>query len=147
MSHFQLLSASHLFLIKDRKILLTRRKGAWKSGFYSVPAGHLDGGETALEAMIREAKEEVGIVVERDDMHLVHTIHYKTLAGEYISFFFLADRWQGEPENLEPEKCDDVSWFPLDALPENTIPYIQQAIDGYRKGKTYSEKGWNGDAD
>jgi hypothetical protein len=43
---------------------------------------------------------------------------------------------------MEPHKCDDLNWFEMDRLPDNTIPYIRQAIDCFRKGVFYSEHGW-----
>jgi len=56
--------------------------------------------------------------------------------------FFLAEKWKGEPQNMEAHKCDDLRWFDLDKLPENTIPYIKQAINCFLKGIFYSEYGW-----
>lgn len=58
---------------------------------------------------------------------------------ERIDFFFTADKWEGEIVNTEPEKCDDLSWFPLDNLPSNTIPYIKYAIECVWKNVSYSE--------
>jgi hypothetical protein len=53
------------------------------------------------------------------------------------------DRWTGEISNTEPQKCDDLAWFPLDHLPDNTIPYVRYAIEKYQIGVYYSEFGWS----
>jgi hypothetical protein len=50
--------------------------------------------------------------------------------------------WSGEITNTEPDKCDDLSWFKLDALPENTIPYIRQALEAHKNNIKYTEFGW-----
>jgi 8-oxo-dGTP diphosphatase len=62
---------------------------------------------------------------------------------ERVDVFFVVDDWDGEIENKEPHKCDDLSWFDLDQLPENIIPYIRQAIGGIRSNSHYSEHGWD----
>lgn len=43
---------------------------------------------------------------------------------------------------MEPEKCNDLTWFALDALPANTTDYVQQAIELHLKGEFYLEFGW-----
>jgi len=139
---FKVIPTSHLILVKDGKILLLRRfNTGWSDGQYSVVAGHLDGNETFLQAMIREAKEEAGIELSQEDLEVVHVVHRKS-NEERIDFFILAKKWKGDPKNMEPHKCDDLNWFEMDKLPENTIPYIRQAIDCFRKGTFYSEHGW-----
>ncbi len=41
---------------------------------------------------------------------------------------------------MEPEKCDDLSWFNINHLPENIVPYIKQAIDSFLNNIIYSER-------
>ena len=140
MERFKIISAVHLFLIKDNKVLLLRRfNTGWQDGNYSVPAGHLDGNETVTSAMLREAKEETGIAPQ--NLKVIHVMDRKT-ERESIDFFFVASKWQGDIVIGEPEKCDDLSWFSLNNLPSNTIPYIRLALENYQKNIFYSEFGW-----
>lgn len=138
----RLVPTSHLILTRDGKVLMSRRfNTGWGDGSYSLVAGHLDGGETFLEAMVREAREEAGIEIDEKDLKVVHVMHRMT-DHERIDFFMRAGRWSGEPRIMEPDKCDDMGWFPLDSLPENTIPYVRQAIEKVMAGVYYSEHGW-----
>ncbi|MBU0530365.1 MAG: NUDIX domain-containing protein [Nanoarchaeota archaeon] len=127
---FKLIPTSHLILIKDNKILLLRRYNTgYEDGNYSVVAGHLDGDETFIHAMIRESKEEAGIILKPHNLEIAHVMHRKVPGEERIDFFIKARDWEGEPRILEPDKCDQLSWFELDKLPENVIPYVRQSIE------------------
>jgi len=139
---FKLIPTSHLVLINDDKILLLRRfNTGYEDGNYSVVAGHLDGDETFIQAMVREAKEEAGIGIKPEDLEVVHVMHRKS-NDERIDFFIQAKSWVGVPKIMEPDKCDDLSWFGLDNLPDNVIPYVKQAIEHIRSNVLYSEHGW-----
>ncbi len=139
---FRPFSAVHLFLIKDNQVLLARRfQTGYQDGNYSVPAGHLDGNETATQAIIREAQEEVGITITTADVRFVHVMH-RTGDRESIDFFFVCEHWTGEPTIMEPDKCDELVWSKLDHLPSNTIPYISQALQNYQHNQSFSEFGW-----
>lgn len=134
--------AVHIFLIQNGKILLLRRYNTgYEDGRYSVVAGHIDGGETIRQASRREAEEEVGIKINPQDLRVVEIMHRKS-EDERVDFFLEAKNWSGELQNREPEKCDQLAWFPLDELPENTIPYIRRALCNYRQGIWFEEYGW-----
>ena len=139
---FTYIGSAYLFLIEDNKILLQRRfQTGFEDGKYGVPAGHLDGNESAREGCAREIKEEIGIDVDPGDLEVVHVMHRK-MEDERIDFFMTTSKYSGEITNCEPEKCDDLSWFDLDDLPKNIVDYVKVAIEHYRNQVAYSEYGY-----
>jgi 8-oxo-dGTP diphosphatase len=142
MERFKLIAAMYLILIHDNKILLMRRKNTgYEDGNYGVPSGHLEDGESLKYGMVREAKEEIDIDIDMNDIELVHIMHRRE-HDIRIDFFFKVKKYTGTPRNAEPDKCDDLQWFPLDDLPANTIPYIKEAIEKSLAKHMYSEIGW-----
>lgn len=132
----------HLFFFREDQVLLIRRfNTGFADGQYSVPAGHLDGGETVIAAARREAQEEVGVRLDPRCIHFSQVMHRRD-GDERVDFFVNVSEWTGELINAEPEKCDDIRWFPVDSLPENTIPYIKQALHNHRNGIKFDEFGW-----
>ena len=110
---------------------------------YALPAGHVDDKESVTVAMIREAREEVGVIIDASNLSFVHVMNRIRESGtETVDFFFSCENFDGEPKNLEPDKCDDLQWFPLDNLPENTAAFLRQAIPCIRRRQPYSEFGW-----
>ena len=135
--------AVHLFLLRDNQVLLLRRANTgYEDGNYSVVAGHLDGGESVTQAAIREAHEEVGVVLRPTDLRVVGVMH-RWSNEERIDFFLLATAWGGTPANQEPDKCSELRWCALDALPANTIPYVRAALENFRQGVWFAEFGWS----
>ncbi|HYK08665.1 MAG TPA: NUDIX domain-containing protein [Candidatus Eisenbacteria bacterium] len=142
-SRFTLRSAVYLMLIKDSNILLLRRfNTGWMDGKYSLVSGHLDGNESITNAMIREAQEEAGITLIKKNLIPATVLHRKSSDAEYIDFFFVVKEWEGKPKVMEPDKCDNVEWFPLDNLPENVLPHIKEALHNYKNTIPFSESGW-----
>ncbi len=122
--------AVHLFFYQDDRVLLLRRfNTGWADGKYSVPAGHVEAGESVSAAAIREAGEELGIRLTPDALEVVHVMHRKS-DDERVDFFLRVNRWSGVVTNREPHKCDDLAWYPLDALPDAIIPYVSPLKEG-----------------
>lgn len=135
-------SYSLLILINEKsEVLLLRRKGtSYGNGLYSLPGGKIEAGETAAEAVIREAREEIGVKVVQPQ--LVHVIDRQGTQTEFYIFVFKPTIVQGKPVNGEFDKCDDVSWFPIHKLPSNILPAHKQAIELILKNVLYSQHGW-----
>ncbi len=139
---FKMIASGYLLLIRSGNILLSRRfQTGYEDGKYSLPAGHIENNETLTHGTCREISEEIGIKLTPRDLKLVHVMHRKQLDIR-MDFFFTTDKKGLKPENIEPDKSDDVAWFSLNKLPANTIPYIRIAIENYRRKIFYSEFGW-----
>ena len=132
----------HLFFFRENQILLLRRfNTGFRDGEYSVPAGHLDGGETVIAAAAREAAEEVGVQIEAQEI-IFSSVMHRLDGEERVDFFVNVHKWQGEPFNAEPEKCDDLRWVDVDRLPENTVLYVRRALNNHLNKIQFDEYGW-----
>jgi 8-oxo-dGTP pyrophosphatase MutT (NUDIX family) len=135
----------HVLLVREDKILLTQRRDSNPlfDEQWHVASGKLEAGESVIAAVIREADEEIGVLIEPDDLRCVHTIHVNGSGPEpRLGLFFVTERWIGDPSNREPDKCAAVRWFALDRLPARLIPYTAAGIRGYRAGVPFSVMGW-----
>ena len=113
----------------------------YRDGEYSVPAGHLDGSETVITAGIREAKEEIGVEIQAGNM-IFSSVMHRIEGDERVDFFIHVREWSGEIVNAEPDKCDDLRWVDVNALPDNIIPYVRRAIENHLNGVMFDEFGW-----
>lgn len=140
---FRIYIAAYLILVKDGQILLLRRTNTgYQDGNYSLVAGHLDGRETAKQCIIREAEEEAGIKLTPADLEVVHVMHRYRPDREYVDIYLKGNVWGGDITNMEPDKCDELRWFPLDSLPDNIIPEVRFALENTKKNIFYGEIGW-----
>lgn len=148
MARFMTRTAGYVLLEKDGKILMFKRKNTnWYDGFYNTPSGHVNGHETLRQAAVREVKEEVGLDVDIEDLEFVQMANRVSNGTEgyceYTEAYFKTTKWQGEPFMPKDELGEDMNWFSLDQLPENTLPYIKDAIKSILKGNYYCESDWN----
>ena len=142
MERFKMPVAVHLILISNDKVLLIKR---FNTGFcdnmFSLPAGHVEKGENVCDAMIRETKEEINIDVSKD-LRIVQVMNRKGTDQERIDYFFLSEKWSGDINNNEPNKCSLIKWVDINKLPRNTIPYVKYAIKMYRKNVKFTLFDW-----
>ncbi|MEX1995514.1 MAG: NUDIX domain-containing protein [Candidatus Saccharimonadales bacterium] len=141
--YFKLIPASYvIFRRGDEILLLQRANTGYLDGSYSLPAGHFDGDESAVNVAIREAKEEVGVSINAEDLQLKHTLHRLStipIKNERIDLFFETSKWSGEIKNMEPEKSSGLKWVTYSNLPEKMVPEVRQALERIVAGESFSE--------
>lgn len=115
----------HLLLMQDDRLLLMKRQNSVDhNGKYVFPAGKVDANETPSQAVIREANEEIGIVLDAHHVKPLGVIYrttypYKDEKLDVVEFFFLATAWQNAPVIKEPHKCSELAFFPTNQLPDD----------------------------
>lgn len=138
-----MIASVYAFFLKDNKILLLRRVNTgYEDGKYGLPAGHVENNESLVSGLLREVREEVGIDLNPLNVELVHVMHRWGKDDIRLDFFFKVNKWDNKPKNAEPNKCDDLSWFSINNLPENIMPFVVQAVKNMQDIKIYSEFGW-----
>ena len=133
---------AHVFLIRNDTVLLARRRETgFEDGNYGSVGGHLESGETIVQAAVRECWEEVGVRLEPSDLQIIGVTHYTSPTGDGIDFFLRAERWTGEP--FAKTECDDLRWCDFYDLPQNTIPFVRRALVHHLiSGVWFDETGW-----
>jgi 8-oxo-dGTP diphosphatase len=127
-------------LLEYREHLLFLQQTPRNGGGFTLPGGKIEGEEFAKEALIREAFEEVGIIVAHKNLKLVHITHRKIdSVVEVIFFFHCRHVWTGEPTVKEPEKFQNVVWLPMDEPPAKLTSVLTHALDAWKNGKIFSQ--------
>ena len=141
MEREKFLSAIYLIIKNEEgKILLQRRQGTklWP-GFLALPAGHIDEGENAYEAVVREAREELGIKIDIKNIIDTFVANRKNKSlMPYYDVYFEIDSYEGEIKIKEPEKCSELVWCDINNLPNDMIDFEIEAIKNNLNGIKFS---------
>jgi len=120
-----------IILNEKGEILLGERKGAHRAGHWCCPGGWLDRPDPTTDvAVIREAYEETGLLVERVHHHMWTSEDHPHAGFRSITLYHFAfpDDWKGTPRVMEPEKCTGWAWFAPNDLPSPLFPGIEKAV-------------------
>ncbi len=125
-------------VIKNEKneILLFKRGKEFGFGEWELPGGHLEFGETFEQCIIRECKEELGIVAI--NIKLISVAPNMKQGNHYIVFGFFTDQFTGTPTNKEPQYNTDLQWFPINNLPNNLFIASQDTIRNFLSQTIYT---------
>ena len=142
---FVVVPAAYVLLLRPapmpggREVLLQLRRGTgYMDEHWASVAGHVERGESVFEAARREALEEVGIT----DVELVPWCAMQRTGAtgdpidELVDYFFTSTTWTGTPRIVEPQKCAELGWFNLSALPSPVVPHELRVIDSVRAGSS-----------
>lgn len=117
-------------LIPDQigRVLLTLRKFPPEAGCWSIVGGKLDFLETLEACALREAREEVGLIISLERLLCVTNHIIAAENDHWVSPAFLGRVISGEAHNCEPDKTAAVAWFDLHNLPPNLTITARNAI-------------------
>ena len=100
-----------VFIQKEGKVLLGKRKGSHDVGAWCFPGGHLEFNETWEECAIRETMEEAGIKIKNIRFLTATNDFFIKDNKHYITIFMVSDYESGEVRIMEPDKCEEWGWF------------------------------------
>ena len=132
---FVVVPASYVYLLREgdhgvEVLLQLRQNTGYMDGHWAAAAaGHVERGETAVDAARRESVEELGVTdVALEFVTSMQRTRHAAAIDERIDFFFTAWAWAGEPSIQEPLKVAELGWWPLAALPVPVVPHELMAL-------------------
>jgi len=136
-----------LLLTRQDHVLLALRQGTgFADGLWNVPSGKAESGESAVAAVIREAREEIGIRLSEHEITFAATVHcHNSDTDIRVGLFFQAaakDSPLHVPYNAEPHKCAKIAWYPMTMLPATTMPYSALGVALYQRNTYFGTTGW-----
>ena len=104
--------AVRCYLIKDNEVVVTKyKKGNKKEGYYDIPGGKIEEGESPKQTEKREMKEETGIEIQNLKYKGIMTIEYPDRL--FIFDTFITKEYEGEPQEFEENTSE---WIDIDEL-------------------------------
>lgn len=110
--------SANIFVVRDNKLLLGKRKNCAGDGFWGLPGGHIEYMESLTAGAQRELAEETGLTADLVFQGIVSN-PLKDDGTHYVHINFLAENVVGNPKLTEPNKCYGWEWFSFDNLPED----------------------------
>jgi 8-oxo-dGTP diphosphatase len=123
------------FVLSGSRLLLGLRTAGFGTGTWGLPGGHLEQGETILEAAARELEEETGIVAQK--LHIAAIGDPIPENNYHLQIGVLVDKWNGMPEVIAPDEIGELRFFPMDHLPSPLLISSAYIIEKLSKGNLY----------
>ena len=104
--------AVRCYLVRDNKVVVTKYKeGKKKAGYYDIPGGKIEGGETPEQTAIREMKEETGLKIKNLKYKGKMIIEYPNRIFDFE--VFICNECEGKPQDFEENTSE---WIEINEL-------------------------------
>jgi mutator protein MutT len=101
-------------VVRSGHVLLCHRSTtrAWYPDVWDLPGGHVEIGESPTRALVRELREELGIVIEEPSDHEFSRV----VTSEFDMRIWVVNEWVGVAVNAAPQEHDEVAWMSVDEI-------------------------------
>lgn len=121
-----------------KQILLHKRLKKFGQGYWGSGGGKLELGETFMQTMLRELKEEAGSNIKVQNIEYIGTMNFLELPPDhFVDVSYSAEWVSGEPENESPEIATDWEWYDLDSLPSPLFPPVKKYLEMMASGNLF----------
>ena len=142
MSRDQFVVVVHVLVLRGSELFLLRRANTgFMDGYYALPGGHQEAGESVSAAAIRECREEIGITPR--DLQPVCVMPYRSGRHQGLNFLFETSDYDGEPVINEPDLFDASCWVNGAQLPQPVAVWLPDALDLRERKQWYREFEWD----
>ncbi|MCQ0968840.1 NUDIX hydrolase (plasmid) [Paracoccus sp. TK19116] len=125
--------------IRGGQVLLVRRRNPPDAGLWGFPGGHVDPGETALDAAARELAEETGVAARPlrylGNVDLIQRADDGTLNYHFLLAAVLCRHVAGEP--LASDDAIEAAWFDIDQVLDGTLTLSHHVDDVLRLAQDF----------
>ena len=120
------LAAVTVFVVRNGKFLLGKRKGSHGEGTWALPGGKIDIGETWFNTAQREVLEETGLLTINHKLlgvtNDIFADNDANVSKHFVNLIILAATADNnEPKTVEPDKCEGWEWVGTDYVVDGKI--------------------------
>lgn len=142
MSRERFVVVVHVLIVRDGQLFMLRRANTgFMDGYYALPGGHQEAGESVQAAAQRECVEETSVVP--DDIRPVCVMPYRSGRHQGLNFIFETSCFQGEPTINEPDLFDAGIWVDPAELPDPVAVWLPDVLAMRAQGDWYREFEWD----
>lgn len=130
-----------VFMQNSKNEFLMQRRSKDKGGKWATTGGHPKSGETSLQGIVTEIKEELGIDVDPKSLVFYHTIKTNK---DFVDFYYLNQDFDLKDLTLQKEEVQDAKWFTIEEIEDlikkddffkSHIDYIKNCLEFLSKNK------------
>ncbi len=130
-----------VFMQNSKNEFLMQRRSKDKGGKWATTGGHPKSGETSLQGIVTEIKEELGIDVDPKNLIFYHTIKTNK---DFVDFYYLNQDFDLKDLTLQKEEVQDAKWFTIEEIEDlikkddffrSHIDYIKNCLEFLSKNK------------
>jgi 8-oxo-dGTP diphosphatase len=123
-------------LVHEGRVLLVHRSPNRRvyPDVWDLPGGHIEAGETELDALAREMHEELSVQIATGSA--IHLCRLEVGRGEESVRFsaWIVGEWEGTPTNAAPDEHDEIRWFQPEELPPLVHELVRTAVAEAMRG-------------